>query len=132
MSGRVQTPDGLIEDTVSEDTSLIVDTSDGLVVLSGCGHAGMINTMEYARKVVRAGPIHAAVGGFHLFAATDANLEWTAGKLREFGLRHLLGAHCTGIEAVFRLRQLAAAMRRSGFWPLTRGFTIGCAESKTR
>jgi len=126
MSGRVQTPDGLIEDTVPEDTSLIVDTSDGLVVLSGCGHAGMINTMEYARKVVRAGPIHAAVGGFHLFAATDANLEWTAGKLREFGLRHLLGAHCTGIEAVFRLRQLAGLSRRTAVvGAVGSSFTLG-------
>jgi 7,8-dihydropterin-6-yl-methyl-4-(beta-D-ribofuranosyl)aminobenzene 5'-phosphate synthase len=127
MSGRVQTPDRLIEDTVPEDTSLIVDTSDGLVVLSGCGHAGMINTMEYARKVVRPAPIHAAVGGFHLlFAATDANLEWTAGKLREFGLRHLLGAHCTGIEAVFRLRQLAGLARQTAVvGAVGSSFTLG-------
>ena len=126
MSGRVQTPDGLIEDTVPEDTSLIVDTSDGLVVLSGCGHAGMINTMEYARKVVRPAPIHAAVGGFHLFAATDANLEWTAGKLREFGLRHLVGAHCTGIEAVFRLRQLVGLARQTAVvGAVGSSFTLG-------
>ncbi len=112
-SGRVQTPDGLTEDIVQEDTSLVVDTADGLVVISGCGHAGMINTLEFARKFVRAAPIAAAIGGYHLFAASDATLEWTAGKLREFGLKNLIGAHCTGIEAVYRLRELAGLERRT-------------------
>ena len=78
-----------------EDASVVVDTLNGLVVISGCGHAGMINTIEYARKVVRETAIHAAVGGFHLLAATDDQLAWTAAKLREYGLGYLLGVHCT-------------------------------------
>ena len=110
---RVQTPDGPVEDTVFEDASVIVDTPNGLVVISGCGHAGMINTIEYARKVVRETTIHAAVGGFHLLAATDDQLAWTAAKLQEYGLGYLLGAHCTGIEAVFRIRQAAGLDRRT-------------------
>ena len=88
-TGRVQTAGGLIEDTVAEDASVIVDTADGLIVVSGCGHAGVVNTIEYARKVVRAAPVLAAVGGFHLFAADDAALEWTGNKLKAFGLRVL-------------------------------------------
>jgi 7,8-dihydropterin-6-yl-methyl-4-(beta-D-ribofuranosyl)aminobenzene 5'-phosphate synthase len=111
--GRVSTPDGLVEDNVPEDTSLVVETAEGLVLVSGCGHSGIINAMEYARKVVRAAPIHAAMGGFHLFGASDETLAWTAGKLKEFGVRHLLGAHCTGIEAVFRLRELAGLTRQT-------------------
>jgi 7,8-dihydropterin-6-yl-methyl-4-(beta-D-ribofuranosyl)aminobenzene 5'-phosphate synthase len=111
--GRVQTPDGPIEDTVPEDTSVVIDTPEGLVLVSGCGHSGIINAVEYARKVVRAAPAHAVVGGFHLFAASDETLAWTAGKLKEFGVRYLLGAHCTGIEAVFRLRQLAGLARQT-------------------
>jgi 7,8-dihydropterin-6-yl-methyl-4-(beta-D-ribofuranosyl)aminobenzene 5'-phosphate synthase len=111
--GRVQTPDGLVEDNVPEDTSLVIDTADGLIVLSGCGHSGVINAMEYARKSVRAAPIYAAIGGFHLFAASDETLTWTAGKLKEFGVRHLMGAHCTGIEAVYRLRELAGLTRQT-------------------
>jgi 7,8-dihydropterin-6-yl-methyl-4-(beta-D-ribofuranosyl)aminobenzene 5'-phosphate synthase len=51
--GRVQTPDGLVEDIVPEDTSVVVDTGDGLVLLSGCGHSGIVNAMELARKAVR-------------------------------------------------------------------------------
>lgn len=109
--GKVKTPTGLDEDTIPEDASLIFDTDKGLVVLSGCGHAGIINTLEFARNRIRRAPVHAAIGGFHLFQLDDKKLAWTATKLREFGVRHLLGGHCTGIEAVYRLRQLAGLDR---------------------
>jgi 7,8-dihydropterin-6-yl-methyl-4-(beta-D-ribofuranosyl)aminobenzene 5'-phosphate synthase len=110
-SGRLQTPAGPAEDNVPEDTAVVVNTPDGLVVISGCGHAGIVNTLEYARKTVRDVPVEAAIGGFHLFGATDEALEWTGGRLRALGVRHLLGAHCTGIEAVFRLRQVTGLAR---------------------
>ena len=45
-SGRVQTPTGIVEDNVPEDASVIVDTPDGLILVSGCGHAGIINTIR--------------------------------------------------------------------------------------
>ena len=111
-SGRVQTPAGPVEDNVPEDTAVVVNAATGLIVISGCGHAGIVNTVEYARKAIRDAPIEAAIGGFHLFAATDDQLAWTAERLKAAGIRHLLGAHCTGIEAVFRLRQLAGLTRR--------------------
>ena len=110
-SGRLQTPAGPVEDNVPEDTAVVVNTPNGLVVISGCGHAGIINTLEYARKIIRDVPVEAAIGGFHLFGATDEALEWTGGRLRALGVRHLLGAHCTGIEAVFRLRQVTGLAR---------------------
>ena len=112
-SGRVKAPEGLVEDTIPEDMSLVAVTDKGLVVISGCGHAGIVNTLEYARKKVQAAPIHAALGGFHLFALNDEKLDWTAGKLKEFGLKNFLGAHCTGIEAVYRLRQQTGLDRQS-------------------
>jgi 7,8-dihydropterin-6-yl-methyl-4-(beta-D-ribofuranosyl)aminobenzene 5'-phosphate synthase len=106
LKRTVRNPDGeLVEDNVPEDMSLVVDTDKGLVVISGCGHAGIINTLEYARHKVREARVHAALGGFHLFEANAATLDWTAGKLRAMELQNLLGAHCTGIEAVFGIRQ---------------------------
>ena len=113
-SGRVQTPLGLVEDSIPEDASLFIDTPEGLVVITGCGHAGVINAVEYARSAVRQAPAYAVIGGLHLFRASDQELEWTAMKLKEFGLVHLLGAHCTGIEAVFRIRQRAGLTRKTG------------------
>jgi 7,8-dihydropterin-6-yl-methyl-4-(beta-D-ribofuranosyl)aminobenzene 5'-phosphate synthase len=103
---KVQTADGLVEDTIAEDASIVIDTGEGLILVSGCGHAGIVNTIEQARRVVREAPILAAIGGFHLFAATDVVLQWTGKKLKEFGVRYVLGAHCTGLEAVYRLRAM--------------------------
>jgi len=97
-------PSGWVEDNIPEDQSLVFDTDKGLVVLLGCGHAGIINTLEYARSIVRPARIHAVIGGIHLFAASDATLDWTASKLGEFGMENFMGAHCTGIEPVFRFR----------------------------
>jgi 7,8-dihydropterin-6-yl-methyl-4-(beta-D-ribofuranosyl)aminobenzene 5'-phosphate synthase len=105
-AARVVTPAGAVEDTIPEDSSLVFDTDQGLVVLSGCGHAGLANTLEYARSAVRKAPVFAVLGGWHLFQQNDDQLQWTAGKMREFGVQHFLGAHCTGLEAVYRIRQL--------------------------
>ena len=124
--GQVKTANGLVEDTIPEDLSIVVDTEEGLVVISGCGHAGMVNTLEYARMKIRTAPILAAVGGFHLLAATDSSLDWTATKLREAGLRYLLGAHCTGIEAVYRLRSLLGLPRETAVvGAVGSSFTVG-------
>jgi 7,8-dihydropterin-6-yl-methyl-4-(beta-D-ribofuranosyl)aminobenzene 5'-phosphate synthase len=101
---KVRGPEGVVEDTIPEDLSLVFDTDRGLVLLTGCGHAGIINTVEYARKVVRPAPLHAVIGGLHLFRLDDDRLDWTADHLREAGLENLVGAHCTGIEAVYRIR----------------------------
>jgi 7,8-dihydropterin-6-yl-methyl-4-(beta-D-ribofuranosyl)aminobenzene 5'-phosphate synthase len=100
-------------DILPEDQSLIIDTDKGLVLISGCGHAGVINTIDYANAKIRRAPLHAAIGGFHLYPASDETLTWTAGKLKEFGLQNLLGAHCTGIEAVYRLRSLTGLDRNT-------------------
>ena len=109
---EIETPAGWKEDTVAEDMSLVVNTSQGLVVISGCGHSGIINTLEYVRSSIRNAPIHAAIGGFHLYQLDDEKLRWTGAKLREFGLENFLGAHCTGIEAVYRIRELTGLDRR--------------------
>ena len=112
--GRLETADGkTIEDNIPEDQSMIVDTDKGLVVITGCGHAGIVNICDYSRSRIRNAPIYAVVGGIHLFEASDDTLAWTGGKLREFGLSNLLGAHCTGIEAVYRLRALTGLTRQT-------------------
>lgn len=112
-AGKVRTPNGISEDFIPEDLSLVVDTDEGLVVVSGCGHAGIINTLEFAQARIRRAPIYAAVGGFHLFELDDARLNWTADHLRRLGVVNLLGGHCTGIEAVYRIRQRSRLTRKS-------------------
>jgi 7,8-dihydropterin-6-yl-methyl-4-(beta-D-ribofuranosyl)aminobenzene 5'-phosphate synthase len=103
-TGWMSTPAGRMEDNLPEDMALVCDTEKGLVVLTGCGHAGVINIIDYARTIVRPTRVHALIGGVHLFAATDETLKWTGDKLQAFGLDNLLGAHCTGLETVYRFR----------------------------
>jgi 7,8-dihydropterin-6-yl-methyl-4-(beta-D-ribofuranosyl)aminobenzene 5'-phosphate synthase len=103
---------GLVADSVPEDMALIIQTDRGLVLVVGCGHAGTINTVDYGRRILGTKPIYAIIGGLHLFAATDSALAWTADRLRAAQLGYLLGAHCTGVEAVYRIRELAALDRK--------------------
>jgi len=113
VTGKVQTPAGLVEDNIPEDQSLVLNTNKGLIVVSGCGHAGVVNTLTFAEKEFPSTPVYALVGGFHLFAATDEQLDWTADKLKGFGVSYLIGAHCTGIEAVYRIREKLDLPRQS-------------------
>ncbi|MFN2444783.1 MAG: MBL fold metallo-hydrolase [Vicinamibacterales bacterium] len=111
--GQVRGDSGDIEDTVPEDMTLVFQTDRGLVQLFGCGHAGVINTLEHVRKTIDPSAVRAIVGGLHLFAADDKHLAWTAGRLKAFGVQQLVGAHCTGVEAVYRIRELAGLTRQT-------------------
>jgi 7,8-dihydropterin-6-yl-methyl-4-(beta-D-ribofuranosyl)aminobenzene 5'-phosphate synthase len=104
-TGKVQTPDGLVEDNVPEDQSLVLNTPEGLVVITGCGHAGIVNILTFSHEQFPNEGVDAVIGGLHLFPATDDQLNWTADKLKDFKVTHLIGAHCTGIEAVYRIRE---------------------------
>jgi 7,8-dihydropterin-6-yl-methyl-4-(beta-D-ribofuranosyl)aminobenzene 5'-phosphate synthase len=102
--GRMRRPDGsAVADSVPEDMTMVFDTPRGLVVLTGCGHAGVINILEHARKTVRNARVHVLVGGLHLVNADAARLERIASKFKEFGVERFYGAHCTGIESTMRL-----------------------------
>ena len=131
-AGRVRSPAGDVEDTIPEDMALVIQTDQGLVFVFGCGHAGVINTLEHARKAIDPAPVKAIIGGLHLFAADDKHLEWTAAKLKSFGVQQLVGAHCTGIEAVYRIRELAGLTRQTcmvgavgATYSLANGITAG-------
>ena len=113
VTGKVQTPSGLVEDNIPEDQSLVINTQKGLVVVTGCGHAGIVNILTYAEEEFPNRPVFGVVGGLHLFSASDEQLNWTADKFKEFKVANLLGAHCTGIEAVYRLREQAGMTRKS-------------------
>jgi 7,8-dihydropterin-6-yl-methyl-4-(beta-D-ribofuranosyl)aminobenzene 5'-phosphate synthase len=112
-SDKVQTPSGLVEDNIPEDQSLVLNTTQGLVVVTGCGHAGIVNILTCAEQEFPKKPVYGVVGGLHLFTASDEQLNWTGDKLKEFKVANLLGAHCTGIEAVYRLRERAGLTRKS-------------------
>jgi 7,8-dihydropterin-6-yl-methyl-4-(beta-D-ribofuranosyl)aminobenzene 5'-phosphate synthase len=110
---RIEKDGVKVEDTIPEDQALVINTEKGLVVIAGCGHAGIVNTMEYARVIADGKPVHAVLGGFHLLSLTDEKVDWTGNKMHEFGVEHVLGAHCTGINAVKLLRDAAQLGRNT-------------------
>jgi 7,8-dihydropterin-6-yl-methyl-4-(beta-D-ribofuranosyl)aminobenzene 5'-phosphate synthase len=110
-SRRLVTTNRLVEDSLPEDQALVVRTERGLVVLTGCGHAGIGNIMAYAQSLHEGKSVRAVLGGLHLLDADEAQLAWTAGRMRGARVQYLLGAHCTGLEALYRLRALAKLSR---------------------
>jgi 7,8-dihydropterin-6-yl-methyl-4-(beta-D-ribofuranosyl)aminobenzene 5'-phosphate synthase len=110
---KAKTPDGLVEDTIPEDQSLVLNTAQGLVVVTGCGHAGIVNILTDANGEFHDRPVYGIIGGLHLYPATDQQLDWTGDKMKEFHVANLLGAHCTGIEAVYHLRDRLGLTRKS-------------------
>ena len=92
-------------DYVPDSQGLVIVTASGPIVLLGCGHSGSVNLLEQVRREVQDRPIHALMGGMHLFAADDQTLRWTADKQNDVGIEHLMAGHCNGVEPMFRLRQ---------------------------
>jgi 7,8-dihydropterin-6-yl-methyl-4-(beta-D-ribofuranosyl)aminobenzene 5'-phosphate synthase len=95
----------LVIDTVPDEQSLIINTRDGLVVVTGCGHAGVVNTVEHVRSLFPNRPIAAVVGGFHWYASAESDVVEAGRQLRTLGVSRLTGAHCTLVEPMFTLRQ---------------------------
>ncbi len=90
---------GLENDEILDDQCLAVETPRGLVVVLGCTHSGIINTLEHVLSLSESGRIHAVVGGLHLVDASLERIRWTIEKIRPYDIRYLGLCHCTGIEA---------------------------------
>jgi 7,8-dihydropterin-6-yl-methyl-4-(beta-D-ribofuranosyl)aminobenzene 5'-phosphate synthase len=93
-----------IDDYLPESQGLSIVTPQGHIVLLGCGHSGAVNMLTHIQTAIDDRPIHALMGGLHLYNASDEVLGWTADRLREIGVQNLMAGHCTGIEPMFRLR----------------------------
>ncbi len=91
----------LVLDLLMDDQSLILDTSKGLVIVCGCAHSGIINTIEHA-KALTGHNIYAVVGGIHLANASESCLEKTIHAFNALGVKRLELSHCTGMKAYMR------------------------------
>ena len=87
-------------DSLVDDQALYIETFQGVVVLLGCGHSGVINTLEYIHTLSSRRPIHAVIGGMHLLNATAERLAFTGDALAQFSIPYLAANHCTGLNAI--------------------------------
>jgi 7,8-dihydropterin-6-yl-methyl-4-(beta-D-ribofuranosyl)aminobenzene 5'-phosphate synthase len=72
----------------------------GLVVLSGCAHAGIVNTVKHAQKITGVGKVHAIMGGFHLTGAKEELIQRTISDIKTMAPDYIIPMHCIGFEAL--------------------------------
>lgn len=92
------------KDLIIEDQSLIIDTVEGLIVVLGCSHAGIINILDYVQQQFEQRSIHTVIGGMHLVSASTKRLEQTLAELKKFNIKRLIPLHCTGYHATHVLK----------------------------
>jgi 7,8-dihydropterin-6-yl-methyl-4-(beta-D-ribofuranosyl)aminobenzene 5'-phosphate synthase len=82
---------------------MVVEGADGLTLILGCCHSGLINTLDHVRDRLLGKPIHTVIGGTHLGFAPAEQLHQTIATLKERRVRRLGLSHCTGLEAGAKL-----------------------------
>ena len=92
-------------DQMIDDQALLIETPRGWTVITGCGHAGLINTLNYTRERIGNGRIACVMGGLHLFSASAERINATVENLRAFDVECIAPCHCTGFEATGALQR---------------------------
>ena len=97
----------LEKDPISEDQALFVRLKgEGLVVIGGCSHAGIINTVLYGKKITGAQTVHAVLGGFHLAGPFfEPIIGETIDAMKAMGPKVVVPMHCTGWKAIHRFEE---------------------------
>jgi 7,8-dihydropterin-6-yl-methyl-4-(beta-D-ribofuranosyl)aminobenzene 5'-phosphate synthase len=96
---------GIIEGSPS-DQSLLIETSRGLVVMTGCSHPGVVRIVETALKQRGKTAVRTLLGGFHMFQMKQEEIESIVGRLKGLGVQNVIPAHCTGDAARQRFREV--------------------------
>ncbi len=108
LPGALLERDGkIMPDPISDDQALVLHLKEkGLVVISGCSHSGIVNTLLHAQKLTGLRKVHAVLGGFHLSGpAFEPIVEKTISELKNVAPEVIVPMHCTGWKAIQRLHQ---------------------------
>ena len=101
--GKTELDGQLQDDFIMDDTALALKTPQGIVLVAGCAHAGICNTIEYAKKVLGDSRVVDVIGGFHLQNASPHQLSKTVNYMRELQPGVLHACHCTDLNAKIAL-----------------------------
>ncbi len=113
-------------DLLLDDQALIADTPTGLVVILGCAHAGVVNTLHHVARLFPRRQIALVAGGMHLLDSAAERIRQTVEALRELGVRRVVAGHCTGWKACCVLSRVFA----DSFWPLEAGMVLKQGDSR--
>lgn len=97
--------DGGGKDDQPDDLSLVVDGKDGLIVLLGCAHAGLVNILNHVQKMSPGRKIKTVMGGTHLGFSSEEQLTGTIEAVTDMGVDQVGASHCTGLAGASRLRE---------------------------
>jgi 7,8-dihydropterin-6-yl-methyl-4-(beta-D-ribofuranosyl)aminobenzene 5'-phosphate synthase len=94
-------------DPIEEDTGIAINLKGkGLVILTGCAHSGIVNTVNHARTVTGVNPVHVIMGGFHLAGpAFEPIVEKTIEELKKINPAYIVPTHCTGRKSVMEIEK---------------------------
>ena len=99
--------DRFVEDPMNDEQALLINVKDkGLVVITGCAHSGIVNTLRQAQKTSGVDDVYAVVGGLHLEKAADARIKDTVDEFSRIDPQVIYPCHCTGSKVIDRLREL--------------------------
>jgi len=101
-----------VQDELLDDIALIAKVRDGIVILTGCGHSGVVNTSLHAMKLTGTKRIRAIVGGFHLIDADLGRIERTTKELKELNPELIAPMHCTGFKAKMAIAKMLPSVFR--------------------
>lgn len=101
----VKEADGWQPDKLLDDQALIINTEPGLIIILGCAHRGIINTLYHAQQLTGVKRIYMVVGGCHLMDASKKRILETIAALKELRVQRLGVSHCTGMPAVLAMAQ---------------------------
>ena len=96
---------GFRPDEILDDQAIIINTEQGLVVITGCAHRGIINTLYHAQQITGVKIIHTVIGGAHLFTASEHRIRRTIIALKDLNIQRLGLCHCTGLPAITLMAQ---------------------------
>ncbi len=88
-----------------DDQALYLETARGIVVVVGCAHAGIVNTLRHVAKLARTAKLHALVGGMHLLRASQVRCRKMMQAFREIGLDIIGPCHCTGKDVISQVER---------------------------
>ena len=95
--------EGTRPDPLVDDQALVVDLGRSVVLLLGCAHSGVVNTLNHVWQLTGGKPVSAVIGGLHLGSASEGRIQQTIARLRAAQLEMLAPAHCTSLPATAKL-----------------------------
>ncbi len=101
----IKTDKGLVADQVMDEQAMVISGDKGLVIITGCGHPGLINIINYAKEITGESNIDLIIGGFHLRNISTDRFKQTINMLEKNQVNTLIPLHCTGQKATSKLYQ---------------------------